>query len=71
METTLVIRGTHCASCKALIEEVSHDVPGVEHCEVDFTTGKTRIQHTGVLDLEGLQKAIGEVGEYRIESVQP
>lgn len=66
MHTILTITGTHCASCKALIEEVSLEVPGITACTVDYATGKTELDHAGDLDVPALQKAISEVGEYTI-----
>ena len=67
MHTTLTISGTHCPSCKALIEEVSMEQPGVTACTVDSATGKTVIEHDSPLDRAQLQHAISEVGEYTIE----
>lgn len=66
MLTTLTIKGTHCASCKALIEEASLEVPGITGCTVDYATGKTELEHNGDLDIPALQKAISEVGDYAI-----
>lgn len=67
MHTTLTIKGTHCASCKALIEEVSREQPGITSCSVDYATGKTVIEHDAPFDRTQLQRAISEVGEYTIE----
>lgn len=70
MQTTITIQGTHCGSCKALIEEVSLEQPGITACTIDDATGKTVIQHDGPLDLAELQHAISEVGDYIIEQTQ-
>jgi len=37
MKTVLIIKGTHCASCKALIEDVCRELPGVTGCTVEVT----------------------------------
>lgn len=67
MNTTITIKGTHCPSCKALIEEVSMEQPGITACTVDYVTGKTVIEHDVPLDRTQLQRAISEVGEYTLE----
>jgi copper chaperone CopZ len=45
MKTTIKIEGMHCGSCKALIEDVAKDVPGVVSCDVDVAHGKAVIEH--------------------------
>ena len=40
MITNVKIIGTHCQSCKALLEEVCLEVPGVKKCTVNFETGE-------------------------------
>jgi cation transport ATPase len=67
MKTTLTIKGTHCNACKMLIEDVCKDHKEVSSCTVDFTTGKTEIEHNGLLDIEALKKEIEEVGKYQVE----
>ena len=69
MKTTIQIAGTHCASCKALIEDIAHDVPGIVNCSVDFKSGKTEVEHTDTFDWTAFQKALSEVGEYHIEQI--
>lgn len=46
MKTTIKIDGMHCGSCKALIEDVAKDVPGVVSCDVDVARGEAVIEHT-------------------------
>lgn len=67
MKTTLNIKGTHCHACKALIEDVCQDDKSVSSCTVDFTTGKTEIEHNDDFDLEVLKKEIESVGAYTVE----
>lgn len=66
MKTNLTIKGTHCESCKALIEDVCKDIPGVVSCNVDFKTGKTKIEHTGRLDMRIVKKEIESLGDYKV-----
>lgn len=68
MKTNLTIKGTHCASCKALIEEVANDMPGVSSCAVDFVTGKTAIEHDARFDLPAFKKEVESLGEYKVET---
>lgn len=67
MKTIITIKGTHCKSCKMLIEEVCSEIPGVKACTVDFKTGKTVIEHDGKIDLKKLKKEIEAVGEYKVQ----
>ena len=46
MKTSITVKGTHCESCKALIEDVLKDIDGVNSATADFKTGKTEIEHT-------------------------
>jgi len=67
METIFTIRGTHCHSCKALIEDVCLDHPGVQSCTVDFQTGKTSLEYEENMNLKALVKDIESFGEYHVE----
>ncbi len=66
MQTKITISGTHCASCKALIEDVCKEVPGVQSCTVDPATGATLVEHEGPLDLKRFGEEIAKVGQYKI-----
>ena len=66
--TVLTIQGTHCAACKALLEEVCREVKGVMSCTVDFRTGRTEIIHDGSLAWTALQQAVADLGQpYRVQ----
>ncbi len=67
MKTVLTIKRTHCKACKMLIEDVCKDHKEVSSCVVDFTTGKTEIEHNGFLDISALTKEIEELGDYKVE----
>lgn len=67
MQTTIIrITGTHCESCKALLEEVIREVPGVHACTVNYRTGQTEVQHDERLDWQAVTAAVEGLGEYRM-----
>lgn len=66
MKTTITIQGTHCQSCKLLIEDVCRDIPGVQSCTVNFQTGQTELEHDDTLNWEQLKKEIENLGEYKV-----
>jgi copper chaperone CopZ len=70
VKTLLTIKGTHCVSCKALIEDVCKDIPGVQSCSVDDATGRTEVEHEPSLDTALLKKEIESLGPYSVESLQ-
>lgn len=65
--TILTVEGTHCESCKVLLEEVIRAAPGVHACTVDFATGKTEIEHDDTLDWDKLKQEVEQLGQYRVE----
>ncbi len=67
MITTIIIQGTHCASCKALIEDVASEIPGIKSCTVDFETGKTVIEHDGAVNWAAFKKEVEGLGAYTFE----
>lgn len=63
-----MISGTHCESCKALLEEVCREVPNVRSCAVDYRTGRTVVEHDGDIDWAAFERAVSELGsQYRVE----
>ena len=70
MKTTLTIKGTHCNSCKALIEDVCKETPSINSCNVDFKTGVTEIEHEENIDWQKFKKEVESLGEYKIEGNQ-
>lgn len=66
MTTTLTIAGTHCESCKALIEDVANETPGITSCSVDFKTGRTVIEHTDSVDWQRFKQEVESLGEYTV-----
>lgn len=67
MKTTITIKGTHCHSCKALIEDVCKEA-GAKSCVVNFQTGETVIEHDESFDLQAFKKEVEGLGQYKIEN---
>lgn len=67
MKTTLTIKGTHCESCKALIEDVCKEIPGIKSCNVDFKTGTTEVKHEENVDWKKFKKEVELLGSYKVE----
>lgn len=59
----------HCASCKALIEDVCQEIPGVTSCTVDVASNTARIEHDASVQPATIQKEIEELGEYKVTTV--
>lgn len=67
MTTKLLIKGTHCTSCKALLEDVCKETPGVTNCTVDYKTGEMIVEHDESIDWSALKKEINGLGQYRVQ----
>lgn len=67
MKTALTIKGTHCVSCKTLIEDVCTEIPGISSCNVDFKTGITEIDHEENVDWQKFKREVESLGEYKVE----
>ena len=67
MEKIIRIKGTHCPSCKALIEDVCKDIKGIKSCNVDYKSGKTEIEHDNNFDLNLLKREIELLVDYKVE----
>ncbi len=67
MQTTIMIRGTHCNACKMLIEDACKGVRGVTSCSVDYISGKTVVNHDGPLDINTLKKEIEKAGAFTVQ----
>lgn len=65
MNTTLSIQGMHCASCKALIEDVCKDIPGITSCVVDVANGTARIEHDASVNPDAIRRVIEGIGSYK------
>ena len=66
-KTIITVKGTHCAACKALIEDICKDIKGVKSCNVDYKNGKTEIEHDNDFDINLFKKEIESLGKYKVE----
>jgi len=69
MITTLKIQGMHCASCKALIEDVCQEIPGVTACNVDIASNIAKIEHDSSVSPDTIRHEIEELGDYQTSIV--
>lgn len=67
MKTTVIIQGTHCNACKALIQDVCSEIKGIKSCAVNFQTGETVVEHDEHLDWQIFKKEIENLGKYTVE----
>ena len=52
MQTTVSIPGMHCASCAALIKDVSGEFPSIKSINVNVETKIVTLDHDERLDLQ-------------------
>lgn len=69
MITTLNIKGMHCASCKALIEDVCQDIPGVTSCNVDVSNNTAKVEHDASVSSDKIRQEIESLGDYKVSTV--
>lgn len=64
------ITGMHCASCKALIEDVAPEVPGVRTCVVDLEGGLATLDvDEAIFRHEAFETEVAALGDYTIEAL--
>lgn len=66
MKTIVTIQGTHCTSCKTLIEDVCKEISGITSCNVDFKTGSTVIEHEENFDWKIFENELAQLGKYKL-----
>lgn len=70
METTVSIPGIHCASCAALIKDVSGDFPSIHNVDVDVDKKEVTLQHSEDFDQGKWKTEIESLGEkYTVLSI--
>lgn len=52
MQTVVSIPGIHCASCAALIKDVTSEFPAIRQVDVDVESKRVTIEHSDDLDLQ-------------------
>lgn len=61
------IVGMHCASCKALIEDIVGDVEGVSDVTVNYAAEKMTVSYDeSKVEIEDLKKAVASAGSYQL-----
>ncbi len=58
MQTIVTIPGIHCASCAALIKDVSSEFPSIESIDVNVDTKKVTLEHADDFDMQAWAKEI-------------
>ena len=67
MKTIIRIEGTHCRSCKILIEDVCRDMVGVQSCNLDLETGEMVIERDEQFEPNRFKREIEELGGYTVK----
>lgn len=67
MHTTIHIKGTHCASCKAVLEDVLADIAEIASSTVNYETGETAIEHSEEIDWNAVKKEIESLAQYSVD----
>ena len=69
MQTTVSIPGIHCASCSALVSDVSSEFPSVQNVDVDLQSKKVTINHSEDFDFQAWKQEIESLDEkYKVFS---
>lgn len=63
MQTIVSIPGMHCASCAALVKDVSSEFPSIKNIKVDTATKKVTIDHDEHLDRKKWTTEIEALGD--------
>ncbi len=63
MQTTVSIPGIHCASCAALIKDVSSEFPSIKNIDVDINTKKVTVEHDESFDKQKWTEEIEALDE--------
>lgn len=70
MMTTVSIPGIHCASCAALIKDVSSEFPSINNVDVNIETKTVTIDHVEDLDMQKWTEEIEALDpKYAVHSV--
>ena len=67
--TTVSIPGIHCASCAALIKDVSSEFPSIKQVDVNIDTKNVSIEHDESFDMLKWSQEIESLDpKYKIHS---
>jgi copper chaperone CopZ len=69
MQTIVSIPGIHCASCAALIKDVSSEFPQIKTVDVNVETKIVTIDHDESLDIQKWSQEIESLGDaYKVQA---
>ena len=69
MYTTVSIPGIHCASCAALIKDVSSEFPSIKNVDVNIETKNVTLDHDENFDMQKWSEEIESLDpKYKIHS---
>ena len=63
MQTTVSIPGMHCASCAALIKDVSSEFPAIKKVNVDLQSKQVTLEHEEGFELHTWSAEIETLGD--------
>lgn len=63
MQTTVSILGIHCASCAAMIKDVSSDFPQIQNVDVDIEKKTVTLEHDEEFDKTKWSEDIESLGD--------
>ena len=70
MKTIVSIPGIHCASCAALIKDVSSEFPSVKGIDVNIDAKKVTIDHDESFDIQKWTEEIEALDEkYKVQPI--
>lgn len=70
MQTIVSIPGIHCASCAALIKDVSSEFPQIQKAEVDIDAKKVLLEHAADFPFDAWKTEIESLGEtYKVDQL--
>ena len=70
MNTTVSIPGIHCASCSALIKDISSEFPSIKSVDVNSETKNVTIDHDASFDFQKWSAEIESLDpKYKIHSM--
>ena len=68
---TMAIEGLHCIDCAARVQAAVGQVTGVDHCLVDYASGKLTVYVDGPdLPIDDIAQAVSRAG-YRLVLPEP
>ncbi|MBI3816704.1 cation transporter [Candidatus Peregrinibacteria bacterium] len=63
MQTVVSIPGIHCASCAALLKDVSAEFPSIQNVDVDIEGKKVTLEHADDFDMQKWTMDIESLGD--------